>query len=126
MLLICALTGLSNSRRYFVPFFLIENELSSPGMIFRGLPVFTFFFLSGSNGPGLLNLSLWSGWQDLVVEVFAPKTDLQRAIYSFFQQYFFFGTNSGWLLFGKLVPLVVKSDSKVILDRSFGLARENA
>src|SRR3989338_1687758 len=108
-----------------MPFLRTENELSSPWMIFRGLPVFAFFFLSGGDNPWLFFLSLRSGRQDLVVEIFSPKTNLQRAIYSFFQQYPFFGTNSGWLLFAKLVPLVIESDGEIILDHSLGLTREN-
>ena len=94
-------------------------------MVFWWFVVFSFRLLRGSDDPGLFSLFLGFGGQYLVVEVFTPEANMERIIYSFFQQDPFFGTNGGRLLFGKLVPLVIKSDGEVILDRSLRVTGEN-
>ena len=116
----------SNLRRYFMPFLRTENELSSPWMIFRGLPVFAFFFLSGGDNPWLFFLSLRSDWQDLVVEAFISKPDMERTICSFLKQNSLFRADGGWLFLAKLVPLVIESDGEIILDCSLRLTGKNS
>ena len=61
----------------------------------------------------------------MVGEVFASQTDEGLIVYSFFDENSVFGANGSLLLFGKLIPLIVESDGKVILNGSLRVTGKN-
>jgi len=71
------------------------------------------------------DLFFWTFWQQCVIQVFASELNMDCLVKAFFDYDRVLFTNSGWLFFGQLVPLVSKTESKVIKDGAFNLARED-
>ena len=95
----------------------VKNKFSSPGVVCGGNihPLFCW------NHPYGLFCFFRTFGDCFTVKIFAVDDKVCGAIQSLFNHQSVSLANGGWLVFQKLIPLIVKNDGEIIFDVADGL-----